>query len=201
MTITLLTGNHFKLETAQLALQPFDIEVEGHKTELPEIQDDNVLNIAKDMAINEAEKLNKPVLREDHGFAIEALNNFPGPYMAFVEKTLSPIQVLNLMRDEKNRNATFDLGLVYANPGGETIELLHQVKCQILNEIKVDTKLSADKNYDPGWSSIIAFRNDKRSWAQFPYQERMKEFTANYISLGKIISESKSTISPDRLYT
>jgi XTP/dITP diphosphohydrolase len=191
MTITLLTGNHFKIETAQLALQPFEIKVEGYKTNLPEIQDDSVLNVAKDMAIKEAKKLNKPVVREDHGFAIEALNNFPGPYMAFVEKTLSPQHVLNLMKDEKNRNATFDLGLVYAHPNGETIELLSQVKCQILNEIKLDNKLAKEKSYDPGWSSIIAFRDDQRSWAEFPYQERMENFTSNYTKLGKILTDAK----------
>jgi len=191
MIITLLTGNHFKIETAQLALQPFNIKVDGYKTNLPEIQDESVLKVAKDMAIKEANKLNKPVVREDHGFAIESLNNFPGPYMAFVEKTLSPKHVLNLMKDEKNRHATFDLGLVYATPNGETIELLSQVKCQILSEIKLNDKLAKEKNHDPGWSSIIAFRNDQRSWAEFPYQERMEAFVTNYTKLGKILTNAK----------
>ncbi|MDH5532993.1 MAG: hypothetical protein OEX81_01025 [Candidatus Pacebacteria bacterium] len=191
MTITLLTGNHFKIETAQLALKPFSINVVGHKTNLAEIQDNNVINIAKDMAVQEAKNLNKPVIREDHGFAIETLNNFPGPYMSFVEKTLSAQQVLNLMKDEENRNATFDLGLVYATPNGEIIELLHKVECQILNEIKLDNNLSKDKSYDPGWSSIIAFRDDHRSWAQFPYQERMKKFTKNYKKLGEMLTHVK----------
>ena len=80
MTITLLTGNHFKIETAQLALQSFGIKVEGHKTDLPEIQDENVLDVAKDMALREAKKINKAVVREDHGFAIEALNNVTQRY-------------------------------------------------------------------------------------------------------------------------
>jgi len=192
MTITLLTGNHFKIETAQLALKPFNINVEGYKTKLPEIQNDSVLKIAKDMAIEEAHNLNKPVVREDHGFAIEALSNFPGPYMAFVEKTLSPKQVLSLMKDEENRNASFELGLVYASPNGETIELLHQVECQILREIKLNNSLSKDKSYDPGWSSIIAFRNEGRSWAQFPYQERMQQFTTNFVSLGNQLQSEKN---------
>lgn len=191
MKITLLTGNHFKIETAQLALQPFGIEVKGHKTDLPEIQDNSVVQIAKEMALAEAKKLGQPVVREDHGFAIEALKEFPGPYMAFVEKTLSPKQILNLMQNEKNRNATFNLGMVYATPKGKTIELLHQVKCQILTEIKTNEQLDKEKSYDPGWSTIIAFRNENRSWAQFPYQERMKAFTTNFRTLGKKLTNEK----------
>jgi XTP/dITP diphosphohydrolase len=188
MKITLLTGNHFKVETAQLALDSFNISVESYKTDLPEIQDNSVINVAKDTAVKEAQQLNTAVVREDHGFAIEALQGFPGPYMAFVEKALTPQQVLQLMENEKNRNATFDLGLVYATPEGEIIELLHQVECQILTEIKTNQNLKKEHNYDPGWSSIIAFRNEERSWAEFPYQERMKAFTTNFTKLGEKLS-------------
>lgn len=192
MKITLLTGNHFKIETAQLALEPFGIKVEGYKTEIPEIQDDLVSEIAYHTAAAEAKSLNKPVMREDHGFAIEALNGFPGPYMAFVEKTLNPQQVLNLMENEKNRNATFELGLTYIDPIKKvTHELLTKVKCQILTEIKTNEKLDKDKSYDPGWSTIIAFRNEDRSWAQFPYQERMKAFTTNFRTLGEKLTNEK----------
>lgn len=192
MTITLLTGNHFKIETAQLALKPFNIKVEGYKTELSEIQDNSVIEIAKDTAIKEAQRLNKPVVREDHGFAIEALKGFPGPYMSFVERTLSAKQVLNLMKNETNRSATFDLGLTYVDPIKKTtMEVFTQVECKILKEIKLDNNLSKDKSYDPGWSSIIAFKDENRSWAQFPYQERMKKFTKNFTWLGKHLRSNK----------
>lgn len=192
MIISLITGNHFKIETAQLALKPFNIIVEGYKTELPEIQDDLVSEIAYHTAIEEARNLNKPVMREDHGFAIEALDGFPGPYMAFVERKLSPQQVLNLMKNEKNRNATFDLALTYVDPINKIQhELVSKVKCKIITEIKTDENMSEDNSYDPGWSSIIAFRNDDRSWAQFPYQERMEAFVTNYKELGKMLTNEK----------
>ena len=45
-----------------------------------EIQDDNLENIAKASVIDAAEKCRLPIIVEDAGLFINALNGFPGPY-------------------------------------------------------------------------------------------------------------------------
>ncbi|MFX0013648.1 MAG: RdgB/HAM1 family non-canonical purine NTP pyrophosphatase [Promethearchaeota archaeon] len=49
----------------------------------------------------------EPVFVEDSGLFIDKLNGFPGPYSAYVYKTLGLRGILNLMQEIRNRKAYF----------------------------------------------------------------------------------------------
>ena len=47
------------------------------------------------------------ILVEDSGLFIDSLGNFPGPYSSYVERTIGLTGILNLLKEEENREAEF----------------------------------------------------------------------------------------------
>ncbi|MDR0900355.1 MAG: non-canonical purine NTP pyrophosphatase [Methanobrevibacter sp.] len=96
--ITFITGNKHKVKEAEEIFQKFNIELEH--MDLGYIEPQGTLeDVAKAGAKYAAEKLNKPVIVEDAGLFIKALNWFPGTYSSFVQDTIGNKGILNLMND------------------------------------------------------------------------------------------------------
>lgn len=70
------------------ALEPLGYEIDNIKIETPEIQADDVTEVSKFSAKWAAERLNKPVLKNDSGLFVNALNGFPGVYTHFVDDNM-----------------------------------------------------------------------------------------------------------------
>lgn len=186
MKLNYLTQNQFKIKTAELALSKFPkIKLEPIDLDIPEIQAKTNLMIARDSALKAAQELNQPVVREDHGFCFEAFPGWPGPYMAQAETSLPAKSVLNLLRDQSNRRAYFDIAMVYAQPEGQTWEREFQVPCFISHEIKTGP-------LDFEWDKVICFGdNDTRAICQYSLEERYQMFTANFEALAKYLLNAK----------
>ncbi|KXS45062.1 MAG: Ham1-like protein [Methanolobus sp. T82-4] len=117
--IVFVTGNKGKFGEVKEILEAKDIEVIQNRDGYPELQEDDLEPIAAYGAKWASEKLGMPVMVDDSGLFIKALNGFPGPYSAFVEENLGNKKVLRLMEDEKDRSATFKSVIGYCEPGGE----------------------------------------------------------------------------------
>ena len=63
-------------------------------------------------------KLNTPLIVDDTGFFIDALNGFPGPYAAYVLNSIGNAGILKLMEGISDRNARFTTGIAYADERG-----------------------------------------------------------------------------------
>lgn len=72
-----------------------------------EVQSDRLEDIAVKSAMIIYAISGKPVLVEDAGLFIEALNGFPGPYSSYVYKTIGIKGVLKLLNGVSNRRAYF----------------------------------------------------------------------------------------------
>src|SRR6056297_3108414 len=92
-----VTGNKGKFGEAKEILAAKDIELIQNADGYPELQEDDLEPIAAYGAEWAAEKLKHPVMVDDSGLFINALNGFPGPYSAFVEDNLGNQKVLKLM--------------------------------------------------------------------------------------------------------
>ena len=92
-----ITGNEYKLYTARKFLNSYEINVIGKKIECPEIQADNIEDVAKYSAEYACSKLNCSVLKNDMGLIIPALNGFPAAYTHYVEDTLGDI-IISIQR-------------------------------------------------------------------------------------------------------
>lgn len=83
------------------------IKVVFKKMLLKEIQSDSLLEVAEDKVL-QAFKINqKEIFVEDDGLFVEALNDFPGVYSSYINKTIGNIGILDLLGSKVNRNASF----------------------------------------------------------------------------------------------
>ncbi|MCM1986478.1 MULTISPECIES: XTP/dITP diphosphatase [Methanococcoides] len=140
-----VTGNKGKFSEAKEILAAKDIELMQNKDGYPELQEDELEPIAAYGAKYCAEKLKHPVMVDDSGLFINALNGFPGPYSAFVEDNLGNQKVLKLMEDESDRSAVFKSVIGYCEPGGEPVTFTGTVE----GEIAYEERGSGGFGYDP----------------------------------------------------
>lgn len=163
-TITYVTGNQAKIESAKYALEPLGFTIDNIKMETPEIQADDVVEVSKYSAKWACEKLNKPVLKNDSGLFIEELNGFPGVYTRFVDETIGENGVLKLLEGIENRNAYFKESIAYCEPGKDPVVFIG------LTKGKIDTKRSGTNGWS--WDFIFIPEGENKSLACFPDDEK-----------------------------
>lgn len=121
MKITFVTGNKHKVEEAVAVCAPRGITLVQNDCGYPELQEDDVAEIARYGAEHAANRLGCAVIVEDTGLYIDALHGFPGPYSAYVYDTIGNPGILALMRGIDDRKATFRSVIGYCEPGMEPI--------------------------------------------------------------------------------
>jgi XTP/dITP diphosphohydrolase len=109
------TGNVNKFNEARSILSPFGIAVGMLRVKGEEIQSDSLKEIAETSAVNAYKRSNLPIFVEDAGLFIDALSGFPGPYAAYVYKTIHNSGILRLMENVKNRRAKFQSVIAYSD--------------------------------------------------------------------------------------
>ncbi len=164
--ITYVTGNWAKIASARQALEPLGFEVDNIKMETPEIQADDVTEVAKYSAKWAANELNCPVLKNDTGLFVEGLNGFPGVYTHYVDDTLGVDGLLKLMDGLDNRKAYFKECIAYCEPGKEPI-----VFEGITNGI-IDTKKSG--TYGWSWDFVFIPEGENQTLGCFEDDKRWK---------------------------
>ena len=118
LDITFITGNQHKVKEAQGIFHQFDIQVEHIDLGYPEIQGE-LIDVACFGAKDVARRLGRPVIVEDAGLFIKALNWFPGTYSSYVQDTLGNEGILKLMNSVEDRYAEFRSVIGYATPKTE----------------------------------------------------------------------------------
>ena len=101
------TGNINKYKEARSILRSYGIAVGMLKLKGDEIQSDSLQEIAENSAKYAYNKSGLPIFVEDAGLFVEALSSFPGPYAAYVYKTIHNSGIVKLMEGITNRSATF----------------------------------------------------------------------------------------------
>ena len=96
-----------------------------------EIQADTLEEVALYGMKEVAARLQGPVMLEDAGLFVEALNGFPGVYSAYVQKTIGNAGILRLMEGQENRKAYFKSVVAYLEPGREAVMFSGEVHGQI----------------------------------------------------------------------
>jgi len=162
--ITYVTGNWAKLESAKKVLEPLGFEVDNVKIETPEIQADDVVEVSKYSAKWAAEKLNRPVLKNDSGLFVNALKGFPGVYTHYAEDTIGEDGLLKLMEGIEDRRAYFKESISYCEPGEEPVVF------EGLTKGIIDTKKSG--TYGWSWDYVFIPEGENKTLACFPDEER-----------------------------
>lgn len=111
--VLFITGNFHKFSEVRSILNVRGIPVGMLRMKGVEIQSDDIREIAESSAVEAFNRCHLPLIVEDAGLFIDALGGFPGPYSAYVYKTIQNKGILKLMENIQNRKATFRSAIVY----------------------------------------------------------------------------------------
>jgi XTP/dITP diphosphohydrolase len=112
-TIFFATDNIHKFNEARKVLAEYKIAVGMVRAKASEIQSDSLEEIAKTSVLDAFKRFNLPLIVEDAGLFIDALNGFPGPYAAYVYRTIGNKGLLKLMENIENRESRFHSVVAY----------------------------------------------------------------------------------------
>ena len=121
-TINFITSNKGKIAALERALKTEnagEVEVVAQDLNLLEPQFDTVKEVSLYKAQRAFEMLQKPVLVEDGGFCIAALNDFPGVYTKYAIKTIGADGIIKLLEGVVDRQARFISYATYIDAAGE----------------------------------------------------------------------------------
>lgn len=129
--------------------------------DLPEIRHDEVAAVASGKARAAWDQLKRPLIVDDTGFFISALNGFPGTCAAYCMKTIGNSGILRLMDGVLDRSAYFETVIAYASEEG-----IQTFSGRIDGEILEAPRGSEGFGYDP------IFLLGGRSLAEYPLSEK-----------------------------
>ena len=109
------TGNINKFNEARSILSEYNIAVGMLRVKAVEIQSSSIIKIAEHSVMDAFKRCHLPVIVEDAGLFIEALDGFPGPYAAYAYRTIHNEGILKLMKNVENRRALFQSAIAYCD--------------------------------------------------------------------------------------
>jgi len=166
--ILFITGNKKKVEEVRSIT---GLNVEAKSLDIPEIQALDVEEVAKAKAQTAFQITGHPVIVDDTGMSIDALNGLPGALVSWFLDTLKPEGIVKLLSGEGNRKASVSTCIAYADQTG-VFTFTGTVKGKIANFLKGKSGFG----YDP----IFIPKGQDRTYAQMSSDEK------NEISMRKI---------------
>lgn len=120
--IYFITTNDSKFHYFQKFLSSYpQIKAKQLKVETPEIQAETNKEVAEFSAKWASQKYNLPVIVEDVGFYLEAFPGFPGPFLKYIELGIKAQGFLDLLQNQENRKAHYELCVSYCKPNKNPI--------------------------------------------------------------------------------
>ncbi|WP_136688460.1 RdgB/HAM1 family non-canonical purine NTP pyrophosphatase [Halorhabdus amylolytica] len=168
--IRFVTGNEGKVREARAAL---DARVEQFEYNYPEIQSDELATIAAHGAREASREVGEPIMVEDSGLFVDALDGFPGPYSAYVEGTLGIERVWRLTEPETDDTAAFRSVIAYCE--GSDLADAPTVRDGdppvAVFEGRVEGRIVAPRG-DGGFGYDPIFEYDDRTFAEMEPEEK-----------------------------
>ncbi|MEM2336811.1 MAG: XTP/dITP diphosphatase [Candidatus Bathyarchaeia archaeon] len=161
------TNNFNKFNEARRVLNRYRIAVGMIRVKTLEIQSESLEEIAKTSAVHAYKQCSLPIIVEDAGLFVEALNGFPGPYSSYVYKTIGNEGLLKLMEEAKNRKAKFQSVVAFFS--GE-LESPICFKGEVVGEITKEVR--RESHYGFGFDPIFKPANNQRTFAEMSIAEK-----------------------------
>lgn len=180
--VYLLTGNADKIRAANLIFGKYNIEVLPLDLDIPEIQASTSAEIARHTVEQAYKATTKPAIREDHGFYITELH-FPGPFMAYADKSISVEQLLKIVDTLESREAYFELAAAYVDEHGQTHEFSYRVPIVMSTEIRGSHELR--------WERLMMLPGETKTFAESGGSDRTALWSKNYAAIARLICEER----------
>lgn len=168
MKIYYVTGNDLKVKLAKSIFEKRGVEVIQEDIDTPEIQSLDCKEIADYSSKYACELLNKPVLKNDSGFFIEALDGFPGALAKYAENTIKAEGYIKLLEGKENRKAYWVEVLSYCEPGCDPVSFASYSYGRIANEVHEGQGYDYDKIFIPD--------NENRTFSEMSEEEHISFF-------------------------
>ena len=97
-------------------MEKFGFVFISHELDIIEPREDDPEKVSAEKAIQAIKLLNEPLVVEDSGIFIEALNGFPKTFVHFAESTIGIVNILKMMNGVNNRKVEFRQSLAYIDP-------------------------------------------------------------------------------------
>lgn len=160
-----LTSNRGKFREAAAVAAASGLRLRMLDAPKIEIQSDSLSEIASYAAKEAANRLGIPVVAEDAGLFIDALNRFPGPYSSDVFKRLGIKGILKLMENVPERNAEFLSVAAFCAPKSKPRSFVGKVA----GHIDLRSRGGGGFGFDP---IFIPIKGDGRTFAQMTVKEK-----------------------------
>ena len=184
MKIYYVTGNELKVKLAKSIFEKYGVEVVQEDIDTPEIQSLDCKEIAEYSAKYACDLLNKPVLKNDSGFFIEALNGFPGALAKYAEDKIKADGFIKLLDGNDNRKAYWIEVLSYCEPGKEPVSFISK------SDGYISDKVIEGLGYD--YDKIFIPENDTRTFSQMSEEEHIAFFNQDaYLDLLNYLNNQK----------
>ena len=170
------TRNFHKFNEARHVLAEFKIATAMLRVETVEIQDDNIENIAKASAMDAFEITGLPLIVEDAGLFVEALNGFPGPYSSYVYKTLGTKGVLKLMKNIEKRDAFFHSVVAFFSPKLASKTFHGEINGEIAIQERGDYGFGFDPIFEPSNNNHCETFAEMNTQKKNKFSHRAKAF-------------------------
>lgn len=185
MKLYYVTGNILKVKLAKKIFEPLGIEVIQEDIDTPEIQSLDCKEVADFSAKYACELLHKPVLKNDSGLCIEALNDFPGALAKYAESTIGASGYVKLLEGNKNRNCYWVEVLSYCEPNSEPISFTS------LSYGTISDHVVEGRGYD--YDKIFIPKGDTRTFSQMSEEEQINFFDNDaYLKVAEYLKNKKA---------
>ena len=151
--ILFITGNNKKAEEVRAIT---GLNVIAKNLDIPEIQSLSVEDVAKAKALSAFQTVGCPIIVDDTGMSIEALNGLPGALVAWFLDILKPEGIIKLLANERNRKASVSTCIAYADETG-TFAFTGTIYGEISSVLKGENGFGYDPIFIPdGYSKTYA---------------------------------------------
>lgn len=168
--IYFLTGNSNKFQEAKAILG----DVEQLEIDLPEIQDIDPKEIIKTKLLTALNHHQGPFIVEDGSLCFECLNNLPGPFIKWFEKSIGNNGLADMAKKMGNNKAIARVMIGYAKNPEEIYYFEGEIKGTIVDPC-------GENGF--GWDKIFIPEGHSRTFAQMSQEEK------NSMSMRKIALE------------
>lgn len=182
MELIYITKNQKKLNAAKKILKN-EVLIKNQDIKLQEIQGSPV-EVAIKKAIDAYKTLEKPLIINDSSLIIPALNDFPGAYANYIEKTLGDKGILKLLENQNDRQVYYLDILVYIDKYGYQV-----FKSKTMGTI---SNTSFEGDFYP-YDKIFIREGDNKPIAYYGEEEINKIYENNtYHDLLKFLKKRKT---------
>lgn len=162
------TNNIHKFFEAREVLGKSGIAVGMIRVKGLEVQSNSLEEIAQSSVVDAFGRCKLPMIVEDAGLFIDTLNGFPGPYSAYVHKTIGNKGLLRLMEGFEERNARFESAVAFLSASFKSPKcFLGQVTGRIVNQ----ERLNPDRS-PFGFDPVFQPQGSDRTFAEMSLFEK-----------------------------